>query len=101
MPTSPIQLPDSSQICPHCGAPLVVEPGYVTWCDRCNWNVLPERLSHGRVEALYDSLGERLGQKLFDEIKQKRSLKPQWTMARVGAWLLALSVHSVTLALLF
>ncbi len=89
----------SSQTCPQCGAPLTVEPGFVTWCDRCNWNIQPRRpsRSRGRFEALYDSLGERFGQSLFDEIKRKQTLKSQWTIARVAAWLLALSVHSFTL----
>jgi Zn-dependent protease with chaperone function len=103
MITSPTQLADSSQKCPQCGAPLTVEPGYVIWCDRCDWNVRPQQRSRsrGRIEALYDSLGERFGRNLFAEIKQERSLKPHWTIARATAWLLALSVHSLTLALFF
>lgn len=27
--------------CPRCGATLPVEPGWPTWCNQCDWNVVP------------------------------------------------------------
>lgn len=81
--------------------PLTVDPGYVTWCDQCNWNVQLTSVprSSNRFEMLYASLGRRFGLSLFNEIKQNSSLKPWWTLTRFTAWVLALSVHSLTVAL--
>jgi hypothetical protein len=29
-------------VCPKCKNILPVIPGYSTWCDRCNWNIIPD-----------------------------------------------------------
>jgi Zn-dependent protease with chaperone function len=60
--------------CPRCGATLAVDPGWPTWCDHCDWNVVPSgpppstrsrrrtAADEARAVALCDSVcGERPG----------------------------------------
>jgi hypothetical protein len=53
----------------------------------------------GLFERLYAAAGERLGQRLFDELRTSGALRPRWTLARVGAYAIATLVHGITIAL--
>src|SRR5437016_4013221 len=89
------------QICPNCGDHLPVNPGYVTWCEVCNWNIQPHQEIGPRntFESFYAALGQKLGQVLFNQLAQQPVLKPGLTTAKILALLLAGVVHATTLGL--
>lgn len=90
----------TTQVCPQCSNLIPVNPHYIAWCDRCNWNVEPEQAQRPRTvfDSLYESLGKRFGQSLFDEISKSVQLKPQWTVSKALGFLLAGAVHGLALA---
>jgi Zn-dependent protease with chaperone function len=90
-----------TRACPECRATLPVEPGYVTWCDRCNWNLLPDDPGNrpGLLERAYVRLTERLGQGLFDEVVRSPPLKPSLTLSVILGTAIAVLVHALTLAI--
>lgn len=85
--------------CPSCGATIPHDPRFVSWCDRCGWNVQPQRPAQPRTrfESLYASMGERLGKSLFAQITRGDTLQPRWTLSKLAAFVLAGLVHSLTL----
>ena len=93
--------PDTAQICPKCGATIPVYEGFVTWCDRCGWNLQPVRPPAPRnvVKSVYASMGRRLSDQLYVEVAAAPSLRPHVTLALVLAYLIAALVHALTLLL--
>jgi Zn-dependent protease with chaperone function len=49
------------------------------------------------LSRLYDSLGRRLGKRLFDEVRRSDSLRPRLNPSKVAATLLATLVHGLTI----
>jgi Zn-dependent protease with chaperone function len=91
----------TSLVCPNCGASVPVDPGYVSWCDACDWNVKP-RVRHdkgGRLDRIADALGQRLGDRLAIELLRAEELKPRLTPAKVAAYAIALAVHAFVFGL--
>lgn len=97
----PIGAP-AQQPCPACQAELPLDPNYVTWCDRCGWNLRPETRSRPQTpfDALYLKLGQTLSAGMFEEVKRAADLRPRLTPTRLLALMLAALVHLSTLALL-
>jgi Zn-dependent protease with chaperone function len=93
------QTTETSEICPECGAEMPVNPGYITWCDKCNWNVSAQqpRTSDGILDSVYMALGKRLGQGMLKELMGSGSLKPRVTAGKVLAYGVATVVHLITL----
>jgi Zn-dependent protease with chaperone function len=85
--------------CPECHAILPVHYGYVTWCDKCDWNLCPQEpdLPQGLLESRYALLGKKLGKGLFDELAKSRSLQPRLNSSKVLAFAIASLVHLITL----
>jgi Zn-dependent protease with chaperone function len=100
MDAAPAPSNPATRTCPECHTTIPVEPGYVTWCDHCNWNLLPDDPGNrpGLIERLYVSLNERLGKSLLDEIVRAPALRPRITLAVVAGTTIAVLVHAVTLA---
>jgi Zn-dependent protease with chaperone function len=67
----------------------------MTWCE-CGWNLVappvPES-SNTRLARVYASIGQRLGDRLVDELRSAERLEPRWTAARVVAYLVASVVY--------
>ncbi|MBI4316922.1 MAG: M48 family metalloprotease [Chloroflexi bacterium] len=84
--------------CANCDAVLPVDANYVTWCDRCGWNLQPQEVRRPRnlFEYLYASAGIKLSKSLFDEMVSAESLRPVWTMSKVLAFLCAAAIHALT-----
>jgi Zn-dependent protease with chaperone function len=87
--------------CPQCQALVPVHTGYITWCDRCGWNLKPEegRRPRNRLASLHASLGRTQSRMLFDRFVRAQSLQPGLSAARVLAYVIAGAVHLMTLAL--
>jgi Zn-dependent protease with chaperone function len=98
----PQQLELKTQECPQCGAQIPVYRDYVTWCDKCEWNIQPlsvEEKPPNVFESLYASIGKRLSKRLFDELARTKSLEPTLTVSKVLAFVIAALVHAFTLLL--
>lgn len=88
--------------CPECGTILPVHHGYVTWCDRCGWNLKPEVISDSRTlfDEIYRKLSRRLSRDLFNRMLREESLAPRFTLSGALAFLMAAAVHAVTVVFL-
>ncbi len=91
-----------TQRCPQCGEKIPVYTGYVTWCDKCGWNVHPSAKAPARdfLSSIYDRLGRKRSQVLLEQVMRAKSLRPTWTLAKLPAFPLATLVHAATLALI-
>jgi heat shock protein HtpX len=101
MDASPTLAGTTTLSCPGCGASVPAEPGFVSWCEGCGWNVQPSQSSEpptllGRA---FVALGRRSGRQLFERLAGSVNLQPELSAATVLAFLLAGMVHGLTLAL--
>ncbi|MDH6115599.1 Zn-dependent protease with chaperone function [Kitasatospora sp. MAP12-15] len=88
----------STRSCPDCAAPIDADPRFVDWCPDCEWNLgaseprgrwrrYRRTRDRARVERLYAGLlGAPTGQR-------------RWSLAWIGALVLAAFVHAWTLAI--
>ncbi len=91
----------ATQQCPACSAVLPVNEGFLTWCDRCGWNLVAPnvvRQPRTRFDRLYAAAGKRLGDGLADELLATNRLDPRLTPARATAYAIAVATTLVTLA---
>ncbi|QYR19295.1 M48 family metallopeptidase [Paenibacillus sp. sptzw28] len=88
--------------CPQCGSDMPVIPGYVTWCDQCDWNLNPERVSsHERLaDKLNRKIGVRAVQRLYDSI-MTAGVEFRITPSIVAAYLAATVLHGLTILLFY
>jgi heat shock protein HtpX len=103
MQESPLDIvppPTREQPCPACGATIPVYAGYVTWCDRCNWNVKPRTQEEPKspFEKIHAALGKRFGKHLYDKVIATERIEPELNGSKVAAFALATAVHGVTIA---
>jgi Zn-dependent protease with chaperone function len=94
--------PASIQKCPKCGRLIPVYPGYVTWCDACEWNLEPFRARPRSIfEAFYRTLSLRLSASLFTDLVKQPVPRRTPTLSKLLAYTVALLVHALTGLLLF
>lgn len=89
--------------CPGCNAEIPVHEGLRTWCDQCNWNVGGDAppADEGFLARQYVRIGERHGKSVLEKLKTTpaQNLRPRWTIRKGIAFVLAASVHLLSLAL--
>ncbi len=92
-----IVAPETSRTiaCPQCGASCPDQPGFVTWCDVCNWNVTPT--APPRSGGARRRLGRWMGASLL--ATGGRSTTDR--LFRAAAFGYATLVYAVLLGLLF
>lgn len=73
--------------CPQCDHELPADPRYVTWCDRCEWNVDPHP-EHHRVAAWQ----QRQQHTVYREWERGAVNRPGSLAARASAYLVTLPV---------
>ncbi|MEU4391226.1 M48 family metalloprotease [Kribbella sp. NPDC023855] len=83
--------------CPQCAHQLPADPLYVTWCDRCDWNVDPTGPTD-KTPAWRLRLEHRLAETLYRELEQGKIHRPGWDAARVAAYLLSAVILLLPLA---
>jgi hypothetical protein len=74
--------------CPQCDHELPADPRYVTWCDRCDWNVDPHP-EHHQVAAWQQ--------------RQQQSLYRDWergAVTRPGSWAARAAAYTVSVPVL-
>lgn len=75
--------------CPDCGHRIQVDRRYVTWCDRCDWNLDPAPLNDP-TPAWRLKLEHRLAESLYRDLESGDGHRPSWeAAARVAAHLLS------------
>jgi Zn-dependent protease with chaperone function len=88
--------------CPQCRAPLVVSPGFSSWCEKCGWNSdpVPDRSRPPkRTDRIYGVIGARAHGSLLSQVKSEGGTRPRLTLGKVLAIAIALSIHLLTIAL--
>jgi Zn-dependent protease with chaperone function len=78
---------------------MPVHEGFVTWCDRCGWNVnsrQPEK-SQNPFRIAYRRLGQTQSQVLLERYKKGESLRPSLTLSKFLAGVTATMIHAITL----
>jgi hypothetical protein len=83
-----VQTEETVTRCPQCAHQIRVDKRYVTWCDRCDWNVDPSPLDH-TYSAWRQKLEHRLADTLYRELERGAVHRPGWDAARVAAYLLS------------
>ena len=82
--------------CPDCGAVVAVDVGWVSWCDRCGWNAVtpqPTTIPSSAFARLLDLAGASLGERLAQELKERDSLEPRPTAAKIAAFSIAAMIE--------
>lgn len=87
--------------CPKCAAAVPVDYGWVSWCERCGWNVDPvaPQAPCSVVEKLWRRLNLRHRKALFDELSSRTSLAKQWSAKLFLSFGIAALIHATTLSL--
>lgn len=95
----PIEATANTRECPKCGHLVHVEPGYLSWCERCDWNVLASAnvVPQNRFEKIYLKVGGKAHQFQLRRLANARSLQPSMTVGKLLAFALAAIVHSLVL----
>jgi Zn-dependent protease with chaperone function len=83
-----VQTEEAVTRCPQCAHQIRVDKRYVTWCDRCDWNVDPSPLDNTHP-AWRQKLEHRLADALYRELERGAVHRPGWDAARVAAYLLS------------
>ena len=78
--------------CPQCGHQLSSDPRYITWCDRCDWNVDPTPAERFPEPTWRLEQEQRLAGTLSRELERGAVHSPGWPPARASAFLLALPI---------
>ena len=78
---STTSLTNQTRICPKCGAVISVYRDYVTWCEKCNWNLLTNKNTKRRnpLDKLYDGLGKKRAKYLFELLSKNKDLTSKMT----------------------
>jgi Zn-dependent protease with chaperone function len=76
-------------------------PGYIAWCDHCDWNLSPPETPPvpGRAGRLYEAAGRRAGDRLASEVARTEALAPRRTVTRAAAYAVAVGFHGTLAAL--
>ncbi|MFC5266502.1 M48 family metalloprotease [Kribbella qitaiheensis] len=83
--------------CPQCAQQIRLDRRYVTWCDKCDWNVDPSS-AEADQPAWRQRLEQRLADTLYRELERGGIHRPGWDAARLGAYLLSALVLLLPLA---
>ncbi|MDF2938885.1 MAG: hypothetical protein K0Q90_4258 [Paenibacillaceae bacterium] len=83
---------EKTEKCPVCGGEMPVHTGYVTWCDKCHWNIQPQTngsLKEHVLSRLNKWIGSRRNTALFEEVCCENQPGFQLTLSRVLSFTLA------------
>jgi heat shock protein HtpX len=85
--------------CPQCHTPLTLHPDYVPWCAQCNWNLKQQEDEKPAsfLDRLYDRLGRKMSNELFQQVLRQPNLHPTLTASKVVGFIIAGFVHLITL----
>lgn len=88
--------------CPSCHAPLVVDTGYVTWCDACEWGLEPRRdgAPPGARELRRRERALRRAQRVFEEVAGRLDREERFDAGRLLTFAISTLVLLIAPAML-
>lgn len=89
--------------CPSCKKSIPIYENEGRWCNHCEWNLEFETDDQKKADLytrIYRSLGKRLSQKLFENLKQEKVARPRFTFAKFLAYSVAAAVHMTIILML-
>ena len=98
----PDQAPPVETIrCPECGAEIPREPRWVTWCERCDWNLAgaPEPTTAAGKAGRAQRRAQERGRRLYEEMLTAGGENRGRETARVMTYVFAVLLHLPALAL--
>ncbi|UYZ21915.1 M48 family metallopeptidase [Mesobacillus jeotgali] len=87
-------------VCPDCSSAIPFNKGYVSWCD-CGYNMdhSPSEKTGSKLNALYEKLGNKRGQKVFQELVSQQELRQRISFSKSLAFMAATIVHLISISL--
>ncbi len=84
--------------CKKCGSDIPETPGYITWCDKCSWNVNPYEYNGKKkaLEKFYEFLGNKLSSNLFKSIANGYDIKSRITPSKAFTFLFATLIYTMS-----
>jgi heat shock protein HtpX len=91
---------EKGQACPDCSSAIPFNKGYVSWCD-CGYNMdhSPSEKTGSKLNALYEKLGNKRGQKVFQELVSQQELRQRISFSKSLAFMAATIVHLISISL--
>lgn len=91
------------ETCPNCGNNMEDSPGFVTWCEECNYNLDPVGKEEPRtkLDQIYLKLGARMGRAMFNRMMNDSEGEKGAFAERWGALVLATLIHAIAILFLF
>lgn len=91
----PEQTGTAIQYCPTCHNEMIVNKGYVVWCDSCNWNLNPleKEKDAGLFAKVYLKYGMKFGNQLLAQMKVDKKIENKPTISTMFCYLIASLVH--------
>lgn len=89
------------KVCPDCNNVIAVIKGYVTWCEKCNWNLqtVKKYVPKSIFEKIYLSAGEKSSQNLLNSLLQKVNINSSFSSLKLLTLLTSSIIHLVSLSL--
>lgn len=87
-------------ICPNCGNQLIVNEGYITWCDKCYWNINPDvyNLHKKKIfDVAYHNISEVSVENLYNEILQSNSIEFKISAYSIFAYVISALIYAVSI----
>lgn len=90
----------TTQTCPQCGTAIPVLPGYITWCEQCNWNLIPQ--NQRERQSLWGALSGKLGawqsHYLFQRLLRAKRVEQQFFLTPFLVSGSAVVIHFIPVA---
>lgn len=91
---------EKGQVCPDCNSAIPFNKGYVSWCD-CGYNMdlSPSEKTESKLNALYEKMGNKRGQKVFQDLISHKELHQGISFSKSLAFMAATIVHLISISL--
>jgi len=91
---------EKGQACPDCSSAIPFNKGYVSWCD-CGYNMdhSSSEKTDSKLNALYEKLGNKRGQEVFQELISQQELRQGISFSKSLAFMTATIVHLISISL--
>lgn len=90
--------------CPNCQNSLEVNEGYITWCDKCYWNINPDidYLSKKRIfDFAYENISKVSVNNLYNEVLQAKNIKQRISAYSILAYVISAFIYAISIFFMF
>jgi Zn-dependent protease with chaperone function len=89
----------TTRTCPNCGNEVPVDPAFITWCDRCDWNLEGTGRAAPEVVDSHSAAAVAAGRRLFASLEGSEVTRPGTSGARVASYAVAVVIHLVSFSI--